>query len=465
MINIDNLDIILDLVSDGIVITDSNCKIVKANKAYQSLSKLSLDQLIGMDISEMENWSINPNESCTVKVLESKKPVTIIQKVENEDGKKELITTGMPLFNENNEIIYVVNSVRDITLLNELKRSLENIKRINRNYEEELKRLKEKEFNLKGLVANSKSMLEVLDAATKVASVDSPVMLRGESGVGKEVIAKYIHKTSKRSGKQFVKVNSAAIPENLIESEFFGYEPGAFTGASKHGKIGYFELANHGTLFLDEIGDMPMDLQVKLLRVLEEQEFRRVGGVKTIKTDVRIIAATNRNLEKMVEENKFRKDLYYRLQVYPIEIPPLRERKEDIPLLIHKFLEDYQKKHHVHIRISSDVVQLLCQYDWPGNIRELMNVVERMAITSSNNEILLEHVPEELLENTNFAAPKTLKEEVELFEYNKIRRALSLHKTTRRAARALGISQPTLVRKMKYYESKYHPDSKVDRFL
>lgn len=462
MIDLNNLDIILDLVSDGIIIADKNCKVVKVNKAYENLSKLPAEKLIGMDISEMENWTINPNESCTVKVLQTKKTVTIMQKVENEDGKKELITTGKPLFNEHGEIIYVVSSVRDMTELNELRSGIKKIKQMNESYLEELKRLKERELNLDGLVANSKEMIDVLNASAKVASVDSQVILRGESGVGKEVIAKFIHKNSKRSGEAFIKVNCGAIPDTLMESEFFGYEPGAFTGANKQGKPGVFELANRGTLFLDEIGDMPMDLQVKLLRVLEEQEFRRVGGVKTIRSDVRIIAATNQHLEEMVNEKKFRKDLYYRLQVYPIHIPPLRKRKDDISHLIQFFIDAYQKKHSIQIRIDSDVIQLLCQYDWPGNIRELMNVVERMAITSSNNEISIEHIPQELFSSTRQFIPNSLKEEVDLFEYQKLRRALIIHKSTRKAARSLNVSQPTFVRKMKQYSLKYGTDLNLD---
>lgn len=455
-------DVLLDLFSDGIIITDHTCKIVKVNKAYEKIANKRAEDLVGTDISMMERRTINRNDSSTVKVLQAKKPVTIIQKVENEHGKKELITTGMPMFNEQNEIIYVVNCVRDMTELNELKRSLDQIKQINQNYLEELKSLKEREIHLDGLVAHSKEMIDVLTAAAKVASVGSQVMLRGESGVGKEVIAKFIHKNSERANEAFIKVNCGAIPEALMESEFFGYESGAFTGANKAGKPGVFELANHGTLFLDEIGDMTLDLQVKLLRVLEEQEFRRVGGVKTIRSDVRIIAATNQNLEEMVEQKKFRKDLYYRLQVYPISIPPLRKRKDDIPYLVQHFLEACQQKRAIQIRIAPDVVQLLCQYDWPGNIRELANVVERMAITCTNNEILLEHVPEEIFGNFHQIVPKSLQEEVELFEYQKLSRALALHKSTRKAARALKISQPTFVRKMRQYYLKYDADSKVD---
>jgi PAS domain S-box-containing protein len=454
-------EILLDLVSDGILITDHKCNIVKVNKAYERMADQTAQELIGTNINDME-WRKN-NESSAVKVLQTREPVTTMQLVVDEHGKKEYISTGMPMFNEQNEIIYVVNCVRDITELHELKRTLDQIKQMNQNYLEELKSLKERELHLDGLVAHSKEMIDVLTAAAKVASVDSQVILRGESGVGKEVIAKFIHKNSTRASEAFIKVNCGAIPEALMESEFFGYESGAFTGANREGKPGVFELANHGTLFLDEIGDMTLDLQVKLLRVLEEQEFRRVGGVKTIRSDVRIIAATNQNLEEMVERKKFRKDLYYRLQVYPIHIPPLRKRRDDIPYLIQHFLDTYQQKRSIQIRIDPDVVQLLCQYDWPGNIRELSNVVERMAITSSNKEILPEHVPQEIFGNFHQIVPRSLQEEIELFEFQKLKRALAMHKSTRKAALALKISQPTFVRKMKLYQQKYATDLKVDR--
>lgn len=449
-------EILLDLVSDGILITDHVCNIVKVNKAYERMVNRTAEQLIGTNINDME-WRKN-NESSAVKVLETRTPVTTMQQTVDENGKKEFISTGMPMFNEHNEIMYVVNCIRDMTDLHELKRTLEQVKQMNQSYLEELKGLKERVIDLDGLVAHSKEMINVLTAAAKVASVDAQVMLRGESGVGKEVVAKFIHKNSTRAGETFIKVNCGAIPDSLMESEFFGYESGAFTGANKEGKPGVFELANHGTLFLDEIGDMTLDLQVKLLRVLEEQEFRRVGGVKTIRSDVRIIAATNQNLEEMVEKKTFRKDLYYRLQVYPIHIPPLRKRKDDIPYLIQHLLETHQRKRAIQIRIDPDVVELLCRYDWPGNIRELTNVVERMAIICTNNEILTEHVPQEIFGNFHQIVPKGLQEELELFEYQKLKRALALHKSTRKAALALQISQPTLVRKMKLYEQKYATD-------
>lgn len=453
-----DLDSLLDLFYDGVIITDRDGKVVKVNKAYQRLTGKTAEELIGTDIRSTAGIKIHCNESSTFKVLKEKRPMTIIQRATLESGYKEYMTTGMPMFNEQHEIEFVVNCVRDMTELNELKRHLSKMQQINQNYLEQIKNLKQ-QVHESGLIVHSKVMLDVREAATKVASVDLPVILRGESGVDKEVIAKYIHQNSKRANGAFIKVNCGALPAGLMESEFFGYETGAFTGASKEGKPGFFELADKGTLFLDEIGDMPLDLQVKLLRVLEEQEFRRVGGVKTIRSDVRIIAATNQELEEMVEQKVFRKDLYYRLQVYPILIPPLRERKEDIPFFIEHFLQRYREKNASQIQITQEAIQVLCQYDWPGNIRELINVMERTALFCSNGEILPDHLPRELFGNLGKIIPKTFQEEVELFEFQGMKRALALHKSTRKAAAALQMSQPTFVRKMKHYNEKYKDDS------
>lgn len=461
MFALKSLDSLLELFFDGVIITDRDGMIVKVNTAYQRITGKTARELIGKDIRSTVGIKLHSNESSTIRVLQEKRPVTIMQRATSDTGYKEYMTTGMPMFNEQNEIEFVVNCVRDMTELNELKQHLSKAQQMNQNYLEEIKSLKQQQEYENGLVIRSKLMLAVKEAAAKVASVDSPVMLRGESGVGKEVIAKYIHHRSKRAKGAFIKVNCGAIPAALMESEFFGYATGAFTGANKEGKPGFFELADKGTLFLDEVGDMPLDLQVKLLRVLEEQEFRRVGGIKTIRSDVRIIAATNQDLEEMVDQKAFRKDLYYRLQVYPILIPPLRERKEEIPFFIDHFLQRYQEKNAIQIQITQEAIHVLCQYDWPGNIRELINVMERMAISCSNGEILPDHMPRELFGNLGKVIPKTFAEEVELFEFQGMKRALALHKSTRKAAGSLQMSQPTFVRKMKQYEAKYKDDPKM----
>jgi transcriptional regulator with PAS, ATPase and Fis domain len=243
------------------------------------------------------------------------------------------------------------------------------------------------------LIARSPLTIRVMEMVARVANFDVSVLITGESGVGKEVIANAMHQHSQRSKGPLIKVNCGAIPETLLESELFGYDYGAFTGARKQGKPGMFELADKGTLFLDEIGDIPFSLQGKLLRALQDHEIMRIGSVKTTPVDVRIIAATNKNLDEMVQNGSFRDDFYYRLNVVSIEVPPLRERKEDIPLFVLHFLEKMNKKHQYNKRIASQVIDAFMLYSWPGNVRELENIIERMIIMTADNEINMKHLP------------------------------------------------------------------------
>ena len=277
----------------------------------------------------------------------------------------------------------------------EERRSLESEKKA---LEMELKRVY-KELKIEGIVGRSRQIMEVLDLVHRVAPTNATVLLRGESGVGKELFARAIHFLSPRANKPFIAVNCAAIPENLLEAELFGYEKGAFTGAygTKKGK---FELADGGTIFLDEIGDMPLSLQVKLLRVLQEKEVERLGASKPIKVDVRVIAATNRELERLIEKGSFREDLYYRLNVVPIFIPPLRERREDIPILVQHFLGGFKREYAKEVQVSPEVMDALVNYGWPGNVRELQNVIERMVILDTDGVLTQEELPSELREKT-----------------------------------------------------------------
>ncbi len=273
----------------------------------------------------------------------------------------------------------------------EERRTLEDEKRA---LEAELRRVYEK-LHVEGIVGRSREIMEVLDLIHRVAPTNATVLLRGESGVGKELFARAIHFLSPRADKPFVAVNCGAIPETLLEAELFGYEKGAFTGAysSKKGK---FELAQGGTIFLDEIGELPLHLQVKLLRVLQEKEIERLGGTKPIKVDVRIVAATNRDLERMVAEGKFREDLYYRLSVIPIFIPPLRERREDIPVLVQHFLDRFNREYSKEVKVSPEVMEAFLRYEWRGNVRELQNVLERMVILDTDGLLTLEDLPPEI---------------------------------------------------------------------
>jgi transcriptional regulator with PAS, ATPase and Fis domain len=301
-------------------------------------------------------------------------------------------------------------------------------------------------------------MKTLMSVVEKVARVDSNILLIGESGVGKGLIAETIHKLSNRSNNNFVNINCGAIPETLLESELFGYEKGAFTGANREGKIGQIELADKGTLFLDEISELPLQMQVKLLKVINEKKFIRVGGTKTVTSDFRLIAATNKDLRRLVKEGKFREDLFYRLNVVPISIPPLRERKEDIIVLVKYFLEKYNKRYNVSKKISPEAFDVFLEYNWPGNVRELENCIERIVVTVDKDIIDLSDLPGFLFKPfQDYTEPTELlplKKAVEQTERQLIIKAYKLYKNTYKVANILGISQPTVVRKLKKYKQE-----------
>jgi len=324
-----------------------------------------------------------------------------------------------------------------------------------------LRRAVRDQYRLEQLVGVSEPMQQVLEFVQKVADSDSTVMIQGESGTGKELVARMLHFNSQRRDRPLVPVNCGAIPENLLESELFGHEKGAFTGAT-HARMGRFELAHGGTIFLDEIGEMSLPLQVKLLRVLQEREFERVGGNRTIHVDVRIIAATNQDLEAMVEERRFRQDLFYRLNVIPIVIPPLRERRTDIPLLIDHFLNRFnQSKHTEVVGLDDEALRLLTEYDWPGNIRELENMMERLVVLKKQGILASEDLPQKISRRSMIPELKEqfirlsedgihLSREVEQYEKHLIMEALrKANGVTSRAAQLLHLNRTTLVEKLK----------------
>lgn len=315
-------------------------------------------------------------------------------------------------------------------------------------------------YRFANVIYQSEKMREVLDAAWRVSQSKATVLLRGESGTGKELIARAIHYHSKRCDKSFISVNCAAIPDTLIESELFGHEKGAFTGATQT-RLGRFELAHEGTLFLDEVGDIPMSTQVKLLRVLQEKRFERVGGTKSVSVDVRIIAATNRDIEEAVRRGAFREDLYYRLNVVPIRIPPLRERKEDIPPLVGHFLQIYNEENGRDIKISNEALDTLLMYDWPGNVRELENCVERMIVMAKDEIIMAEDVPVNIDVNLSLSVEpmrdrsgaKSLDRTLEEIERERILEALRRCGFVQaKAARQLGITPRQIGYKIKKYK-------------
>ena len=445
VLKIEELIPILDSISDAIFIDDAQGYTIWVNKASEELYKIKRKDIIGKHVSFLESEGIFTPSVARI-VMEEKKEVSTIH--ENKDGKR-LLTTGIPIMDADKNMSKIITTTHDITELINLQNELESIQNT-------LSGLKAKE-SFSDIVANSPSMYNVIQLTNRLADVDSTVLITGESGVGKGVIAKLLHENGNRRSHPYVKVNCGAIPENLIESELFGYESGAFTGSRKDGKKGLFETAEKGTIFLDEISELPLNLQVKLLQVIQEREITRVGGVESIPIDVRIISATNKDLMILVHEGKFREDLYYRLNVVPISIPPLRERPEDIIPMIRIFLNQNNKKMKEHKEIDSKTIAILIKYAWPGNVRELQNIIERLMITTKGTVILPENLPSFILETaTNSdtlsrSAGKSLKEALDHAEKEILAKALEKYKTTRAMAKVLGVSQPTIVRKLQKY--------------
>lgn len=443
------LDAIIESSFDGIFVTDAQGKAIRINEAYSRITGIKQEEVLGKTMHELVEEGVY-DQSATILVMEKGEPVTISQEVRT--GKTVLVT-GNPVFDEHGKLIRVVTNVRDITELNNLRQELEQAYGLSQHYQEQLSKYK---VHDKYIMQSQKSR-ELVDLVLRLGKVDSTVLIQGESGVGKEVIAEILHSNSLRKDKPLVKINCGAIPETLLESELFGYDAGAFTGAKKGGKMGIFEIANGGTLLLDEIGELPLALQVKLLRVIQEREIVRVGGTKAIPIDVRIIAATNRDLREMVERNEFRKDLFYRLNVVPVMVPPLRERKEEIPALASEFIHRFNNKYGLNKRLDEGVLQRFLEYDWPGNVRELENVIERAIVTSPGDVILEETCfPKTSKNNDNIDYNEigNLKMAIENLEKKLIADALEKYGSTRKAAHILGISQPTVVRKAAKYGIK-----------
>jgi Nif-specific regulatory protein len=335
-----------------------------------------------------------------------------------------------------------------------LNKLVESDRRELRTENERLLRELKTKFNVHNMIGTSSAMLGVYRLIEQVANSNATVLIRGESGTGKDLIAHAVHYNSLRAKKPFVKINCTALPETLLESELFGHEKGAFTGAIDR-KIGRFEMANGGTIFLDEIGDFSLNLQVKLLRVIQFKEFERVGGFETIKSNLRIVVATNKNLEEEIKNGLFREDLYYRINVFPIFMPPLRDRKNDVMLLADFFLEKYAKENHKDIkRISTPAIEMLTSYHWPGNVRELENCVERSVLLCDQDVIRSDHLPPSLqmVEKSKMSNALSLPEKVEYLEREMIVDALkNTHGCQRHAAKELGLTERMLGYKIKKY--------------
>ena len=447
------LDAIIDSSYDGLWICDSKGKVIRINKASEKINGIKKDQVLGKKMEDLVQEGLI-DRSVTLEVLKAHTAITIIQKLRN---GKQILVTGNPFFDDQGEISLVVVNERDITELDSLRNELEESRALAQRYRSELSQAHGKKNLLSQTVIRNEAMHQVFDRAMKVAQVDSTVMIQGEAGVGKGFFARLIHRASKRKDGPFIRVDCGAIPESLIESELFGYEGGAFTGARSKGKPGHFEIAEGGTLFLDEIGDLPLNVQIKLLRFLEGNEVVRVGGTTTRKINTRVISASNQDLEEIVSQGRFRKDLFFRLNVIPLHIPPLRERVDEIPALINFFLKQCNDKCSANKLILPKAVDRLCRYSFPGNIRELANLVEQLVVLTPGKRIEIKDLPSHILmgeskmnlglSGDEWNLPKTMAR----LEKEMILRALKVYGSQRKAAVPLNIDQSTLARKAKRY--------------
>ena len=446
-----DLHAILSSIYDEILVVNHKGELIRYSETViNDFWGSNLKDLLGKNLLDLEKKGLF-SPSVTRLVLEKQKKVSVVQ--ETKSGRK-ILAVGNPVFNENGELHRIIIASRDITEATRLKTELHEIKKISEQYKKELDDFKNKDRFLKKLIYCSPKMEQIINQAKKIADFSSNVLISGESGVGKEVIAQAIHQLGNRSSKPFLKLNCGAIPETLLESELFGYTKGAFTGADKNGKEGYFKRADQGILFLDEIGEMPLHLQVKLLRVLQEQEVIPIGSTIPMKINVQIIAATNKSLEKMVESGTFREDLFYRLNVIPLRVPSLRERMEDVPVLAFHFLQQLNEKYNKNYHLTPDALNLLEFYSWPGNVRELQNMIERLVVSADDPVIEAEFVSKFLTPGYDFKKSKPvitrvlpLQEALHSVEEQLILLAMKQYKTTTKAAKALGISQSSVSRK------------------
>jgi PAS domain S-box-containing protein len=448
----------LNKLEDGIYITDEKGKTLFVNDAFINLSGLSREVLIGETVYGLRNNEILPN-SCCAMVIETKGPVSTINNYYQ--GQKCLVS-GSPIYDEKGELKRTIAVIRDVSELDMLMKSLTKEDTLSFAFKKKLESPGDRFDNDDSVLSNNKIVTSLYKQAKRLAQVDSTILILGETGVGKDFLATYIHGISDRNKKgNIIKINCGAIPEHLIESELFGYEEGAFTGAQRGGKKGLFEEAGEGTIFLDEIGDMPYTLQVKLLNALNDRKFYRIGGNKTINFNARIVAATNADLKTLVDEKKFRADLYYRLNVVTLRIPALRERQEDLLPFTQTFLEYYNNKHRRNCFFSQECMENFLVYTWPGNIRELKNIVERLVLISDDSCIEAKLFRDQLNQdgqvidisskimsnNENLS----LKQQLEIHEKAIIESTLETKNTLKEAAKKLGIDISTLVRKKQKY--------------
>lgn len=433
----------MDNCMDSFHVTNGEGEILFINKTFERRSKASKEDIIGKHVMDMEEKGVYRPSAVRIALRENR-TITMVQGGPGGDA----IVTATPIKDQNGKPIMCVSNARFIDELSLLDKYYK-------------AKNKTADYKEKTLVSKSPVMEGLYESAQQVAKADSSILITGETGTGKSMIAKYIHDNSLRAKGKFIELNCAAIPENLIESELFGYESGAFTGAKKGGKPGLFEMANGGSLFLDEIGDMPLNLQVKLLSAIQNRTITRIGGTGEKPVDVRIITATNKDLEKLVEDGLFRSDLYYRINVVPLHMPALRERKEDINELIKSFLEVFNSRYNTQVEIVDKALEMLNMYRWPGNIRELENLVERLVVTNRTGVIDEESLPNNIKimtdgeqEDIRVNRLVPLQEAMEKVESQLVKMAFEQYGSTYKAAEALGISQSGASRKhLKYVKS------------
>ena len=451
--------IILNTINSTLsfIIINLEGSVIYLSDSYAKLLGISREKAIGQSISQLI-----PNLKLKKVLATGKEEKRSLVTFFNRSEKKEItmVCNNFPIY-EKNEIVGAISTTtfHNLEEFHLLNQEIQKLKESNENYRAQLNELRDTRYSLNNVLGNSPAMQELKELVLKIANSNLSILITGETGTGKEVFANAIHQLSNRSEYPFVKINCAAIPKDLLESELFGYSEGAFSGASKGGKIGRFELANNGTILLDEIGEMPLSLQSKLLRVIQERELVRVGGLKTIKLNVRIVCNTNKNLEEMVAEGKFREDLYYRINVVELPLPPLREHLDDIPILCSHFVETSNKNNGLHVTsIHPDVYPFLQSYHWKGNIRELEHCVERACVMCSTGELKKEHfnflIPRIEKEKANelLSHSSALKSKKNNYEKEEILKALALTKGNKSAAaKYLNISRSVFYTKLKNY--------------
>lgn len=441
----------------GITVCDGKGICIDVNETQTMIVGIPKEEFVGNSLeSIVANHKLS--SSATMKVIENKSEVNMCQTSSSGNSYE---VKAVPLYNENNEIEYIINYLLDSTALNNYQKEVKRLEKDKIETEEIIKTLTES-VDGNSFVFASDIMKEKSELARKIAPTDATVLITGPSGSGKELVANLVHDHSNRKEKPFIKLNCAALPEHLLESELFGYEPGAFTGSKKEGNIGLFEAADGGTLLFDEIGEMPLSLQAKILRVLQDQEVRRIGGDSSITVDVRIIASTNASLLKLIEEKKFREDLYYRLNVISIYVPGLDKRKDDIPGLVIHFLAIFNERYNLKKAMEPEVINYLQSLEFPGNVRELHNLMERIVLQSksnlitlgdvftihNNHEALEEDESDELLTQTEDLPLKTI---LDKYERKVLKQYIDRYGKTAVIAERLGIDRSTFTRKANKY--------------